>query len=204
MPSSLTTVNANAFAFCAKLKQVVMGERLGIMSNDALFCCDALKAVYFTGDYCDDHQKLNVPKTTKIGPSPDAMAGKFRVWDLRKLKDVVIPEDIDRVGNYWFYNSSIQRVQIPASVIEIGTCAFYGCRQLRYAKFQGRADDSDPEVDQPAEQSRLMVVGREAFCNCVCLSWVELPDSVVEIGLDAFCHSGIRSFKAPKSLRIIR
>lgn len=52
--------------------------------------------------------------------------------------------------------------------------------------------------------SRLQLVDREVFSGCAGLRGIELPDGVEEICLDAFIGSGLESFVAPKSLRVIR
>lgn len=43
-----------------------------------------------------------------------------------------------------------------------------------------------------------------AFCGCKSLTAVELPESIEEIGIDAFRKSGLESVKTPRSVRIIR
>lgn len=50
----------------------------------------------------------------------------------------------------------------------------------------------------------MKTIGREAFLGCTGLKNIDLPDSVEEIGLDAFNGSGLEAFVAPSSLRIIR
>ena len=47
------------------------------------------------------------------------------------------------------------------------------------------------------------MISREAFWGCTNLANVLLPDSVEEIGLDAFRECGIKSFIAPGTMRII-
>ena len=50
----------------------------------------------------------------------------------------------------------------------------------------------------------LKVIRKDAFADSSDLKVVQLPDSVEEIGLDAFRQTGVENFVAPKSLRIIR
>ena len=47
------------------------------------------------------------------------------------MKDVVIPEGIEKIGNHWFWGSGIESVTVPASVREIGPDAFYKCKSLK-------------------------------------------------------------------------
>ena len=158
-----------------------------------------------------------IPASVRIGPVLTQMALGVRVWDMRGLRDVVIPDGVEAIGNHWFYGSGIVSASIPGSVVEIGTQAFCNCRMLERLEFRERgkpemADDVENfalgrqryPVSEFDEQDRLKIIGREAFCRCSNLRKVDLPDSVDEIGLDAFADSGLESFTAPKSLRIIR
>ena len=49
----------------------------------------------------------------------------------------------------------------------------------------------------------MRVIGREAFYRCVSLRKAKFPNSIEEIGLDAFRESGLENFTAPTSLRAI-
>lgn len=68
-----------------------------------------------------------ISESVKVGPPPETLAGDTKVWDLRNLKQVVIPEGVERIGNHWFYDTDVESVKIPASVTEIGTEAFCNC-----------------------------------------------------------------------------
>lgn len=64
-------------------------------------------------------------------PSRRIMAGNQPLWELRALKDVAIPNGIEKIGDRWFAGSSVESVRVPASVREIGKEAFYLCRDLK-------------------------------------------------------------------------
>lgn len=44
-------------------------------------------------------QSAAVPGYTKVGPLPEAMLGSAKIWDLKELKDIVIPDGTVRIGN---------------------------------------------------------------------------------------------------------
>ena len=69
-----------------------------------------------------------VPESAQVGPLKETMIGNMRVWDLRKLKHVTIPDGAEKVGNHWFWGAEVESVTIPASVREICAEAFYGCK----------------------------------------------------------------------------
>ena len=50
-------------------------------------------------------------------------------------KVVVIPDGVEKIGNNWFWGSRVENVRIPASVREIGNCAFRNCKKLRQITF---------------------------------------------------------------------
>lgn len=91
--------------------------------------------------------------------------------DLRKLREVAIPEGAERVGNHWFYNCVVESVTIPASVKSIGTEAFCGCYDLRSVAF--------------ADGSRLERLDKGCFCESG-ISQITIPSGVTVIDDFAF------------------
>ena len=78
------------------------------------------------------------------------MVGDLQLWELQAIKDVVIPQGVEKIGEKWFANSDIESVTIPTSVHEIQAGAFYCCRHLAKVIFKQSG-------------SQLRVIGREAF-----------------------------------------
>ena len=72
----------------------------------------------------------------KVLPPRQTAAGSSLLWDLRALKDVVLPEGISRIGDYWFMRTDIQSACISGSVKEIGREAFFECKQLKRVLFE--------------------------------------------------------------------
>lgn len=72
-------------------------------------------------------------------PRSDTVIGSMFFRGLRKLREVVIPEGVETVGDFWFWYADVERVTIPASAKEIGNKAFCDCKHLRQVTF---ADDS--------------------------------------------------------------
>ena len=87
------------------------------------------------------------------------------------MKSVVIPEGIEKIGNHWFCCSEAEKVEIPASVRDIETDAFYGCRSLKSVVF--------------AEGSLLKMIGTGSFSNTG-IERIVVPKSVEEIREHAF------------------
>ena len=87
------------------------------------------------------------------------------------MKNVVIPEGTEKIGNHWFWGSGIESVTVAASVREIGADAFCNSKSLRQITF--------------AEGSRLEKIGRSCFSGSG-IEEITLPGTVKEVGDDAF------------------
>lgn len=91
--------------------------------------------------------------------------------------NVVIPSEIDGKkvmalgGKIFFCNEFVTSVELPDTIVEIPTYAFYKCTNLEKVVI--------PEG--------IKFIGMHAFEECTSLTTVQIPDSVVTIGDFAFC-----------------
>lgn len=86
--------------------------------------------------------------------------------------------EVTAIGERVFkQNLSIEEVIVPFVIEEIGNYAFEDCTNLRTLRF---------EVG-----SRLERIGEKAFYRTTALTYIDLPDSLVEIGERAFAYSGL-------------
>ena len=90
---------------------------------------------------------------------------------IRSLKNVVIPEGTERIGNKWFWGSRIESIEIPSSVKEIGEYAFCNCKNLKKIIF--------------SENGQLEKISKWCFRSSG-LEEVNFPHSVKEIRECAF------------------
>lgn len=138
-------------------------------------------------DGCNaDLSELKIPDSTKIGPPPETLAGSMRAWDLRKLRNVVIPEGAEKIGSCWFWRTDVESVEISGSVREIGANAFFSCEKLEMLTFKNTSATSSEDENESNVQKGLRIIGARAFCGCRNLSAVEFPNGLEEIGFCAF------------------
>lgn len=110
------------YAFCnSRLEKVVSLSKIFMTVHKGVFIdCNKLKFIYVS-DKCNMFlSDENILNFTQVGPPSKTMAGTMSVWNLRALKNVNIPEGVDRIGNHWFYGSEIKNIVIAASVKSIG------------------------------------------------------------------------------------
>lgn len=93
--------------------------------------------------------------------------GDIAFMDNKKLKGIIIPDQVIRIGKMAFYEcENLEKIVIPDSVERIGDRAFSYCTSLTEVVL-GRGVKS---------------IGREAFLGCENLRSVTVPESVTEIG----------------------
>ena len=103
---------------------------------------------------------------------------------------LVVPDGTEVICKQCYKEKAIKRVLIPKCVREIQEGAFEDCKNLREVIFE--------------EGSMLKQIECGAFQNCGYLRNILLPDGLEEIGLNAFCGSGLVSIAFPSSLRTVR
>lgn len=128
--------------------------------------------------------------------------GNTLLGSLHGPREVTIPDGTQMVGDFWLSGSSIESVEIPASVREIRRFAFSNCRQLGKVVF--RRARAEPLSPSRPEESKLRVIGMDAFSECTGLKGIEFPDGLEEIGIRAFGGSGLESAEMPPSVKVVR
>lgn len=100
------------------------------------------------------------------------------------LKHVEIPEGVEKITDFAFYNSEIESVKLPDSIKKIGDEAFSNCHNLK-------------EVNLGNGVKQL---GNYVFSWNEKLTKIELPPSLQEVGGYAFYKSNIKSITLNEGL----
>ena len=197
IPNSVVTLGGMAFYKCKSLKRVSFQDgsklqRIGRwcfeesaleefsipgsvveISWSVFSDCTNLKAIYV--EDCFGLSLKSYSSSLTILPSRKIRVGTVPLWDLRALRDVRIPEGIERIGNYWFSYSEINSIEIAASVRKLDLCAFYRCSNLKNVMFTAG--------------SRLEEIGVGCFGKTGIKS-ITIPSNVTLIGECAFYDCG--------------
>ena len=147
--------------------------------------------VDLTQTYVEDGEQKGTVSLPNIGTivypnTVEKIIGTTQLNDsfhnFKKLKKVVLPENITEIPNRFFANLSVEEVKIPSSVKKIGSEAFFECKSLNtIGSISGN-------------------IGEHAFARCDNLKKVEIMEGVTSIGVWAFAGSRLTEISIPSTV----
>ena len=139
-----------------------------ILEQGVLFDKDMTTLIRCPGEVKNRYYPVyNVPESVK-----KIAAGAFANANIFNIK----ADSVTSVGKSAFSDSTYLRTVSLKSAVEIGDEAFWGSVELRNIYLS----------------DKLKKIGMGTFGCCYMLECLVLPDSVMDIGEDAFSHSGIK------------
>ena len=134
--------------------------------------------------------------------------GEFVFYEASSLKSIVIPERMNYIYNYCFYNSGLTSVELPDSLERIGIAAFYrtdissiaiGKKVVSIGNYAFQSCFKLKAVAF-SEDSALKTIGNYAFEGCSKLSGFDIPRSVSNIKEHAFYGCNISQIVIPANV----
>lgn len=190
VPSSVTSVQYNAFADCSKLVTVSLPEGLQVLESGAFWECGSLKEITIPGSietlgnavfpYC-----VKLEKVTLSSGLTDIPSELF--YECSSLKEVILPDKLEGIGRDAFYNCrSLKSISLPRGLTLIDDGAFYGCESLAGVKLP----DS------------LGSLGSSAFYGCSSITSIKLPKDLTSLKYNTFygCNR-LKSITIPAALK---
>ena len=181
LPEGLRALDADAFADCYYAAKVTLPATLEIIPED---CFDRISAeIEFPNGNprysCENGFLIDNTTQTLLYTAPSshgiALPAVRRLgdWSLANWlwyddDDPVLPDTLESVGSYIFYDCCVTRVTFPDGITELSPYTFY-CTDLQ-------------EVHLPAS---LREIPDFCFWNCQ-LTALTIPDGVTHIGAQAF------------------
>ena len=126
-------------------------------------------SVTITG-YTGNEASVVIPN--EIEGKPVTAIGERAFYQNKTLTSVAIPDSVTGIGDYAFYESGLENINIPAGVTTIGMGAFEDCFNLSGVTFE--------------KDSKLTEIESGTFSCCVKLTSIEIPAGVTSIGSGAF------------------
>lgn len=204
LPKELISIGSGAFSNNAALTKVTFPTHLESIGSNA-FKNTGLTEVFIPNSVKDFGTRsttneytvstsvsvfsgcVNLTKVTfEEGSTLEAIAGSAFL-DCEKLSEIILPSNLELIGNSAFKNTALTTFTVPVSVTKLGTNIFEGCLALTSVTFE------DTE-DVPSE---LETLGNEMFLDCSNLTTVKLPSSLIFMGKATFQNSGLTEIEIP-------
>lgn len=206
IPSPVTNIGEYAFGDCKKLSNVSMSSNVVNIGYGAFCRCTGLESVTIEdgitniGDFafagCDSLASVLIPGSVKS-------VGAYAFSRCRSLNGVTFVDGITKIGTYAFRDCiRLTSVSIPSSVSSIGSSAFSGCSGIdsffvaddneAYKSVAGLLLTKDGETLMAGVNGDVTIpygvtrIRPNAFRNHIGLKSVTIPNSVANIGNDAF------------------
>lgn len=103
-----------------------------------------------------------------------------------QIREVILPDDLQRIGNRAFQSVKISEIILPNNLREIGDSAF-----------------RETLIEKVICPKTLQLIGDWCFFECKNLTSVTLNEGIVEIGEHAFDKSRIKEVDIPQSVKRI-
>lgn len=144
LPNSVTSIGAYAFSFCRKLESIIIPEGITRIEERTFSFCGSLRnitipksvvsigedAFYKNISLIDIQIASDNPNFAGVGSLLLNKDKTLLLYCTSGVKDIVIPEGVEKVASYAFRYSDVTKVTFPSTLKELMDNAFYGCFEL--------------------------------------------------------------------------
>ena len=181
IPNSVTYIGNGAFSWCESLTNINIPNSVTYIGNYAFWKCKSLTKIIIPSSvvnmngnpFCRWNGKL-YNESKEFIYEHQVLFNKDRTTLIAyRSKDTnyIIPDGVINIGHCAFCGcKSLTNINIPNSVTNIGDCAFSWCESLT-------------DINIPNSMTNI---GNRAFEWCESLTNINIPNSVTYIGKDAF------------------
>lgn len=109
-----------------------------------------------------------------------------------KIPDLINGLSVVSIGEKAFYNTNVEKVEMPKDLKEVGSYCFANCKKLKEIKFNsketnfGQSAFEDSSVKKVTLPTNLQKISKAMFKNCKNLTSVSFPNKLLYIDDEAF------------------
>jgi len=195
----ITEIPDSMFDNFHELKTVTLGKKIARIGKSAFYACDALQNVNFPSSLTEiGDSAFQSCERLESAILPDSLQAipKECFYGCKGLKTLKLPRNLASIGDFAFYHTGIETLDIPASVTSITPGAFCGCPSLKRITVDQGNKKYDCRHNSIVETAtNTLLVGS--------LSSV-IPSSITVLGNYCFAESKITAITIPGSVTSIK
>lgn len=216
IPDTVTSLGNYAFASCEQLASITFGTGLTTIGTYA-FQYSALVSVTIPDGVTSlgNYAFKGCLQLTDFTFGAGLKAIPTGMFHSSGIKNLTIPEQIVTVNTYAFIGSLLENVTFEGSTAldikggAMATAPFAQLEHLRSVNFGDRSGAignyafyGDAALEEVAfgNNSQIEKLGNNAFYGCASLTSFDFPETVAEIGDNAFRASGLTSVTLPEGI----
>ena len=205
--NGIEKISPSAFYSCSKLKTITIPGSLFSVGQGALGYCDNIEEVNIDNlsAWCALNFSSQSSDYTYGGGNPLSSGAKLYVKG-QLVTDLVIPNDVESIGSFTFYNySDLKSIIITPQVKSIGRYAFGGCTNVESIYFNAIDCYNDNDYAKYSEGSTVFnSVGRNtAGIELIIGKDVKQIPGSMFYGESMYSPSHTGSTKAPKISSVV-
>ena len=210
LPSTLISIEEEAFSECYKLQQVVFKEGLKRIDDYAFYFTRMQEAIlpstlerigYASFAYCDSLKCLVMQggnaamdtyafygctslESVKLSPR-QAQVGAYAFYGCKAMTSLDLGESVELISQYAFYGCNhLTQVSFPASVIDVGSTAFSHCNAL--ARVDAASVENWCSITFHSEEANPVTTAHHLFVAGEEVVELVIPEGVTVIGNHTF------------------
>lgn len=182
LPNSLKRIEDGAFWGCTNMTSANIPSGLTYLGSDAFRNASSLSSSIVLPSTLSEIGSSAFKRCTSLSnvtiENGVEIIGGSAFVDCSNLKSIDIPNSVYSLGTSAFENAGLTSINIPESITEILASVFYGCKLTKITLHAG-----------------LKSIAAEAFAdNGTNIEKVEIPESVISIGINAFNGTNVKNF----------
>ena len=115
------------------------------MGNNAILLYDSTSAVYSENSISGVNQVMDLGDNEQYTINPDVQ-NRFAYYRRSDLAQYEFPTGINRVEDFCFARSSLQKIKMPDTVTSVGYAAFYHCNELKEIELSKNITDIEAKA----------------------------------------------------------